>query len=500
MELADPFWRLSHLYSCKKEGTGESTPFKMRPEQEEVIRSLHDEPTTPLYIIKARRLGLSTGIGIAMQDFSSWNGGSQSMVIERNEREAENKMRNIIRFSFESMPPEIISRFEIRRKSDSFLEVKVKGNDDKLLSAVQAVITGRGSDCGFLWVSEGAIIAHRDPKRMEEIITGAWVGARKGRRLHETSWMGGKSGPLWAIVEKILRADPDAPGKVLFYPWHNDPVCINLDGGPITADHEDYFRSLAERLGKSFSREQKRWYVVTRAEQGIFMKREYPSTLDEAFSAPVEGAIYAPEIGAAEAERRILPLPVDGNSLVHTFWDLGSPRNTRVLYAQQSGRRLRILRADRGSDETLIRRWSRMQGYGYAYGTHFLPHDAAQTARSGITLETECRELGMNVRVIPRCDTEWTGINHAKGLFASLEFDSEKCREFLDALACFRIGQDNEPVHDDSSHDADALRSMAEAHLHGLFRFNWADVSGAPEDSAVRRRREHRVKPIRVCQ
>ena len=35
------------------------------------------------------------------------------------------------------------------------------------------------------------------------------------------------------------------------------------------------------------------WYQRKRDELGMFMLREYPSTLEECFQSPVEGAIYA---------------------------------------------------------------------------------------------------------------------------------------------------------------------------------------------------------------
>ena len=497
MNLADQNWRLANLYKCKKEGSGEAVPFRMRPEQQAVIESLQQDPLTPVYIIKARRLGLSTGLGIYTTDHCTWNGGAVGRLIERTKDFAGEKMRDIMRFAFNSMPAMLTERFDVKHgDSPAILDPKVIGCPEDLRSGIHAGVASRGGDCAILWVSEWGPIAHKDPKRSEEIKTGAFPSARLGRRVVETTWMGGKSGDLWDLVSPIMKSDPDAAGKIMFFPWHGDPACVRMDAGEIGREHEDYFRTLAERTGKTFSREQKRWFVVTRKEQGIFMKREFPSTLDEAFSAPVEGAIYASELGIAEADGRITRLPVDGG-LVHTFWDLGAPKNTRVWYVQQAGRFLRVLRCDRGTDETITQRWARMLGYQYNFGTHFLPHDAGSTARNGVSFADECRQLGMNIKVVPPCADLWVGINHLKGLFASLEFDAEKCRDGLDALACYHIGPDNEPVHDSASHDADGLRTMAEAHLHNLFKFTWADTSSAPEYSAVRRR-ERRIAPVRI--
>lgn len=497
MNLADQNWRLANLYKCKKEGSGEPVPFKARPEQAEVIRLLQEEPLTPLYIIKARRLGLSTGLGIYMTDLCTWTGGATGRLIERTKDFAGEKMRDILRLAFNSMPKPLLDRFDVKHTdSPAVLDPKVVGNPEDRRSLIQAGVAARGGDCSMLWVSEWGPIAHKDPTRSEEIKTGAFPAARLGRRVVETTWMGGKAGHLWDLIAPILQSDPDAAGRILFFPWHGDPACVRIDEGPVSSSHEEYFRVLAEKTGKHFSREQKRWFAVMQKEQGIFMKREFPSTLDEAFSAPVEGAIYASEIGDAEVQGRVTHLPTAGG-LVHTFWDLGAPKNTRVWYVEQAGRFLRVLRHDGGTDETIAQRWSRMLNLGYSYGTHYLPHDADATARNGRSFAGECRELGMNVKVVPRCADEWVGINHLKGLFPSLEFDAEKCRAGLDAMSCYHIGDDNEPVHDDTSHDADGLRTMAEAHIHGLFKFTWADTSSAPDYSPLRTR-QRIVKPIRI--
>jgi len=492
-------WRLRHLYSCKKEGTGEAVPFRMRPEQEQVISSLYDDPLSPVYIIKARRLGLSTGIGIAMTDFCSWNGGASGALIERTMDFAGEKMRNILRFSFNSMDPELLCRFDVKhRDSPAILDPIVKGLADKYRSEIKAGVAARGGDCAWLWVSEWGPIAHKDPSRSEEIKTGAFPAARMGRRVVETTWMGGRSGDLWDLIKPIMERDPDTAGKLMFFPWHGDPECVRMDGGAVSAQDEEYFRTLAEKTGRRFTQEQKRWFVVTKKEQGIFMGREYPSTLEEAFSAPVEGALYANEIAEARVAGRIGRMPVDGNTLVHTFWDLGAPKNTRVWYGQTVGRFIRLLRCDMGTEETIVQRWARMKGNGYNYGNHFMPHDVQQTARSGKTLATECAEAGMvNVRTVPRTADEWLGINHLKGLFPSLEFDSEGCKEALEVLPLFHVDKDTgEPVHDDSSHTADALRTMAEAHAAGMFKFSYADLSGLPDDHRAHRRRGARA--IRV--
>jgi len=105
---------------------------------------------------------------------------------------------------------------------------------------------------------------------------------------------------------------------------------------------------------------------------------------------------------------------------------------------------------------------------GYRYGVHIAPHDIAVrelgTGRSRI--ET-ARQMGLNFTVakqLPLMD----GIEAARQVLGAAWFDRDRCakglnclygyrREYDDARACFR----ESPLHDWSSHGADAFRYAA---------------------------------------
>lgn len=205
----------------------------------------------------------------------------------------------------------------------------------------------------------------------------------------------------------------------------------------------------------------------------------YAQEMECDFNIGRPGAIYARLVEAAHAQGRVGPMPV-ADALVNTSWDLGAPSNTTVWYWQVVGREIRVIDCDIGIDDgTLVKRVGRMNAKGYAYGKHFLPHDAKQTERDGKSFESALIAAGFpNVVCLPRTINIWNGINDLMGLFPCMAFRSPQCDRGLEALEAYHtkeveIGKiiSREPVHDWSSHTADALRYMAEAHGAGLFKF-----------------------------
>jgi hypothetical protein len=484
-DLANPLWRLRNLYHIKQASDGRIIKFAPRPEQQRVYDMLFKEGVKRLIILKARRLGMSTALDVLLTDQMLWNAGTQCSLVDQTAADAERKLATIAKVALDNLPPVALQCIEKVRDSGSILEVSVAG---EAASSFFAGLRARGGTNNWLHLSEWGVIQADDPRRSEEILTGAIPSAEHGRIIIETTWKGGRGGHLWEIVKGALEtpeaAKTDKDWRVVFFPWWKDPTyVVEGDVSTISPAISQYLDNMEQTTGHTFSPQQRLWYDRQSRDLGLFIFREFPTTLDECFKSPVEGAIYAGELDKLRASGAISAFKTDNSTLVHTAWDLGSPVNTVVWYFQViGGNEVRVIDCDMDMDMTPVQRVGHMLAKGYSYGAHFLPHDAAATRTSGKADAQVYTEAGLaNVRVLPRTHDIWIGINACLQMFPRFSFRLPACERGLDALANYAYKRSsatgivvNEPVHNWASHAADALRMIAEAEMAGMLKTGFA--------------------------
>src|SRR5262245_40249353 len=204
------------------------------------------------------------------------------------------------------------------------------------------------------------------------------------------------------------------------------------------------------------------------AAQAAMSEEEYAQEFECSFDAAIRGAYYGKLIAQAEAEKRIGRVPHDPNLLVHTAWDLGVGDATAIWFYQRHRRELRLMDYAEHSGAGLDHYASLLQAKGYAYGEHVLPHDArVQELGSGKTRVETLTALGIRPRVLSAHRVE-DGINAVRRLLPRCWFNAEKCARGLEALRHYRSEWDERrqafrerPLHDWSSHAADAFRYLA---------------------------------------
>jgi hypothetical protein len=104
----------------------------------------------------------------------------------------------------------------------------------------------------------------------------------------------------------------------------------------------------------------------------------------------------------------------------------------------------------------------------YLYGTHNAPHDIeVRELGSGKSRREVAWDLGLNFRVVPNLPLE-DGIHAAQMLLPRIWIDREACKAGLEALRQYHRAYNERtrsfrasPVHDWSSHAADAFRYLA---------------------------------------
>jgi hypothetical protein len=112
-----------------------------------------------------------------------------------------------------------------------------------------------------------------------------------------------------------------------------------------------------------------------------------------------------------------------------------------------------------------------LAGKGYAYGTHYVPHDArARDLGTGRTRIETMQQLTGRFPFVLKPGEVMDGINAARLTLPRCRFDAVRCRDGLEALRQYRADYDDKarafkdkPRHDWASHSADAFRYLAMA-------------------------------------
>lgn len=203
--------------------------------------------------------------------------------------------------------------------------------------------------------------------------------------------------------------------------------------------------------------------------RSIMTADEYQQEFECSFEASVKGAIYAAELQQVIADQRVTRVPVDPILPVDTYWDLGVGDNTAIWFAQsiRSGE-VRLVDYYESSGAGLPHYVQVLKEKGYSYGTHWAPHDIQVTEfASGRSRLEAAASLGIRFSVCPNVPLE-EGIHAARMLFPRCWFDDLKTSKGREALQHYRRDYNSRinefkavPVHDWSSHCADAFRYLA---------------------------------------
>lgn len=460
--LGNPYWRLNNLYFINDK-QGKRVKFKLNWAQQE----LFENSWYCNVILKARQLGISTYLCLLFLDRCLFNSNKAAGIIAHTQDDAQALFRRV-KLAYDCLPNEF--KESIKAENDSASMLTFSNG-----SSLRVGMSLRSSTFQYLHISEFGKICAKFPDKAQEIVTGSLNTVAPGQYIFIESTAEGKSGPFYEICKQAQK-DKEI-GKQLtkldfrfhFFPWFKEPSYRIGNIYPISEEHQLYFDYLYN-LGISIDEEQKAWYIGKYGTQKEDMKREYPSTPEEAWQVSNEGIYYSKQMCQARIEKRIGFVPYDEELLVNTSWDLGYNDSTAIWFVQvlRNGKEIRIIDYMEGSGESLSYWIGEVRRKEYAYGKHIGPHDIlVHEYSSGMTRQAAARKMGMNflaaqkVEIIP-------GIDAVRNLLGKCWFDEKRCEKGIKALENYKKEWDEKhacwrshPLHNWSSHGADSFRTLA---------------------------------------
>lgn len=206
--------------------------------------------------------------------------------------------------------------------------------------------------------------------------------------------------------------------------------------------------------------------------RGQMTDDQYRQEFECDFAAAVEGTYYAATLTELESKGRFSKTSIyDPEQKVHAACDLGFSDSTAFWFWQTRPDGIAVIDYYENHSKPLSHYLEMLQDRPYNYDTIWLPHDARaktlQTGRSTIEQFLEHMKDECDVRITPQLKLQH-GIDAARMVLRHCFFDEKACYDGVEALRAYKRRFDeltksfsDKPLHDWSSHGADAFRYMA---------------------------------------
>ena len=425
-------------------------PFAPRPWQTPLL----DDPASRIVAVVHRRAGKSTGLmWRGLRKGLTWK--RQSLVGRANPNWPGTRWtRESVARSLSTDPVRVIHTLPYQVQWDR------TGLWDRLARAASKI--------------DGARVLKSD---MRIMLPGGGVYQAGGMDKPD-SWRGGYADEV--ILDEY--DDTQAEGQVTAI----EPMLADFDGTLLRSGTPKGYNRLKDAYAKAGSTEGHSRYLLTYRDTNALSpeaiarmreemtEEEFAQELECSFDAPHSGAYYAKLMQQADSQGRIGVVPYEPRLPVWTGWDLGMDDSTAIWFAQVApGGDWRIIDYLEGSGEVLGHYAGLIKERGYnVYERHLLPHDAAVRdlgAVQATTREATLNSLGVRpTKILPRTGPA-DRVNAVRLILPKARFNAAACaagikalwhykREFNDDANTFKAT----PVHDWSSHAADAFGHLAQ--------------------------------------
>ena len=425
-------------------------------------------------ILKARQLGFTTYESIDALDDTLFTPNQDALMIAHNLEAGESIFSKKISFAWEKLPEILKKLYGVDNKTSKTLRFDF---GEKGFSSIAVDTSGRSGTYQRVHITELAEISKKYPKKIPDIIEGTIPAIPTTGRVDVESTSQGASGEFYEMfMEAWERGQPRNPleYKAHFYNWTWDddelqatvPIPLN------EMAQSEKFKLYAER--HKLSPAQITYYYlkwISLNKNWNSLKREYPTTPQEAFDAVSEGTYYGEQIGLMEQNGQIGLYPYQRGLKTHSVWDLGVGKNMVVGFFQRDtiNNRLRMVDYLEGEgSEGLADLIPKVLNKPYVYGKHFGPHDLESTdVTLGKTRKEFASSLGLSFTTTEDLSIE-DGINAVSAWLDRVDVDAEKCKKWIRAMKSYEREWDekrgmykDEPLHNWASHGADMARYAA---------------------------------------
>jgi len=274
------------------------------------------------------------------------------------------------------------------------------------------------------------------------------------------------------ILDEYAQIKPSVLSQVILPCLSDRQGWATIMGTPMGKNHfyDIYKRASNDPL----------WYskILKASDSGIISEDElatiksnmdlsdYQQEYECSFDAALRGAIYGVEIEKAEQERRIGEFALDPHLPLDVICDIGFADDTVLIFFQQH--RDGILVHEVYSNNEL--EWDHYldQMDTRSIRDVYLPHDArAKNLQTGRSIVEMTIRRGYRPRVVPDHKLR-DGIAAARKLLPYVYWNQSLCSHAIEAMKSYRRQWDDKkscysenPVHDWTSHVADAFRYLA---------------------------------------
>jgi len=261
------------------------------------------------------------------------------------------------------------------------------------------------------------------------------------------------------------------------------PACTDRKGGGIFIGTPKGRNGFWKIYKKAQERVESDWYssMYKASQTGIIAAEELLASQEEqtpeeyqqefecSWSAAILGAYYGHYLNKLDHLGQITDKVKHDPALsVYTGWDLGMDDCTAIWFAQVVRDEVRIIDYYENRGKGLEHYTQVLSKKQYTYADHFLPHDATvRELGTGKSRLEVLYQMGLRARVVQRHSID-DGISCVRLLLPKCWFHESSTAKGLEPLRQYRKEFDFKldtpklrPLHDWTSHPADAFRSLA---------------------------------------